>query len=474
MILAAARFHKILALNSFSVLGLSACTTVGPDYQKPDTSAITPAQWSWQPAVPRDDGTRGEWWNVFHDSELSRLEALALRASPTLQAAASRVDQARASARMNSAGWEPDFRLSGSTKRERTSGNLPTAVPVTIPSLRLNSFTTLVDLSYEIDLWGKVRREVESARAGGDSASANYHGVILTLTGDVAVQYFLLRAADAELDALRRTIVIREKLQNLLDTKFKAGVLPETDLARAQTEVSTAKADLADVKRQRHEASDTLALLCGQSASSFRVSEHPISSKAPPVIPAGLPASVLERRPDVAAAERLVAARNADIGVGTAAYFPSVRLTGSGGYLSKDVDSLLTGDSRVWSIGPSVSFPITGRTIIRYNIKRLKAAREEAIANYRQAVLVAIKDVETSLAQTRYLGEQSVAVNDALRTSTRATTLIRTAFEGGTISYLELLDAERTRLQVELATARVAAQRQITTVRLIKALGGAW
>ncbi len=462
------RFSLFLA--SFS---LAACT-VGPDHVKPDTADITPARWRWQAAAPRDDTPRGEWWKVFADSELNRLETLALNASPSLKAAAARVDQSRAAARISISEWLPDVRLKNAANREQFSGNLPTPVPVKIPRGRVNSFSGIIDLSYEIDFWGKVRREVESARATADSVSSSYHSAILTLTGDVAAQYFLLRASDAELDALRRTIALREKWTNLLNDKFKAGAIPETDLARAQTEVATAKAELASVKRQRQEASDTLALLCGQPASSFSLGEHPIGSKAPPVIPSGVPASMLERRPDIAATERLVAARNADIGVATSAYFPAVRLTGTAGYLSKDADTLLGADSRVWSIGPSVSLPLTGWAVIHFNIKRQKAAREEAIANYRQAVLTAIRDVETSLAQTRYLGEQAGATGDALTASTKATDLIRQSYESGSVSYLELLDAERTRLQIERQSAQVAAQRHIATVRLIKALGGGW
>lgn len=460
-------------ITSLIVLGLGGCT-VGPDYQKPDVDAITPAKWRWQPAAPRDDETRGQWWLVFHDNELTRLESLAISASPSLQAAAARLSQARAGARISTSGWLPDIRLKGDAKRERTSGNLPTPVPVNIPSAGINSFSTVLDLSYEIDFWGKVRRQVESARATADAASASYYSALLTLTGDVAGQYFLLRAADAELDALRRTIALREQWQKLMVDKYKAGVVTEIDLARAQTEVATARAELADIKRQRQEASDTLALLCGQPASQFKLPERPIGRKSPPTIPAGVPASVLERRPDVAAAERLVAARNADIGVATSAYFPAVRLTSAGGYLSKDVDTLLAGDSRVWSFGPGVNIPLTGWAVIHFNVNRTKAAREEAIANYRLAVLAAVRDVETTLAQTHYLREQSAAVDEVLSAATRATDLIRSAYESGSISYLELLDAERTRLQAERQTSRIAAQRHLTTVRLIKAIGGGW
>ncbi|HQY06953.1 MAG TPA: TolC family protein, partial [Lacunisphaera sp.] len=227
-------------------------------------------------------------------------------------------------------------------------------------------------------------------------------------------------------------------------------------------------------KRLRQEASDLLALLCGQPSSIFNVNERPIGAKAPPSIPADVPASMLERRPDVAAAERQVAASNADIGVAKAAYFPTVRLTGTGGYLSSDVNTLFTANSSIWSIGPSVSLPLTGWAVIGFNVKRQTAAREEAIANYRQSVLNAIHDVETSLTQIRYRAEQAAAVGDALASATKATDLIRASYEHGTISYLELLDAERTRLQAELQTARIAAQRHLATVRLIKALGGGW
>lgn len=447
---------------------------VGPNYQAPDISDITPAKWRWQPAAPRDDSPKGEWWKVFRDGELDRLEALAIQSSPSLKVAVARIDQARAGARISMAGWAPDLRFKNDIKREQISGNLPTPVPVNIPRGRVNSFGTMLDLSYEIDFWGKVRREVEGARATADAASASYHNALLTLTGDVAAQYFLLRAADAELQSLRTTITLREKFKNLLDDKFKAGAIPETDLARAQTELATAKAELADVKRQRQEASDTLALLCGQPASTFTLRERPISTQSPPAIPAGIPASVLERRPDIAAAERTVAAKNADIGVAKAAYYPAVKLTGTAGYLSKDIDTLLGGDSRVWSIGPSISVPLTGWAVIHFNVRRTKAAREEAIANYRQSVLAAVRDVETCLAQIRYLREQSTAVAEAYTASSKATDLVREAYERGSLSYLEFLDAERTRLLTARQTAQVSAQRHIATVRLIKALGGSW
>lgn len=454
-------------------ISLSACT-VGPSYQKPDTADITPSQWRWQPAAPQDHAPRGPWWLVFRDQELDRLQTLALAANPTLQAAAARVDQARAGARISAANLSPNIRLSGDAKREQSSGNWPTPIPADIPSATYNSLSPRFDLSYELDLWGKVRRSLESATATAASTTASYHSVLLTLTGDVAAQYFTLRAADTETAALRRTLALRQQGRDLLQAKATAGTIPETDLARAQTEVATTQAELADLKRQRQEACDTLALLCGQAASRFQIAPHPLSTQAPPRIPLGLPSTLLERRPDIAAAERLVAARNADIGVATAAYFPSLNLIGSSGYLSKDSEALFTSDSSVWNFGPSVSLPLSGIAVLHFNVKRQQAARAEAIANYRQTILTALKDVETSLAQTRYLSEQADALAQALAASTRATELIRASYQAGTLSYFELLDAERTRLQTERQSAQVAAQRHLATVRLIKALGGSW
>ncbi len=461
-----------LCLVPVLLTGLAACS-VGPDYKKPDTTDITPATWRWQAGVPRDAAPKGEWWKVFHDSELNRLQALALADNQNMRAAYARIMQSRANARAAATDWFPNITANSRDKRERTSGFLPTPVPVKIPSAQIDTFSQTFDLSYEIDFWGKVRRNFESARAQAESSAADFNNVLLTLTGDVAATYFQLRALDSDLASLRRTIALREKSLGLIQQRFNAGTIEETDVLRSKTEVATAKAELADIKRQRQEASDNLSLLCGVPATNFRIAERPLHD-TPPVIPAGVPANVLERRPDVASAERLVAARNADIGVATAAYFPAISLTGQGGYLSKDTGDLFKADSHVWSIGPSVSLPITGFALIRANVRKKRAAREEAISSYRQAVLSALKDVETTLAQTRYRGEQAAAQNEALAAASQAAELTRARYDSGAVGYLEFLDAERTRLQTERQTNQVTAQRFIATVKLVKAMGGGW
>ncbi len=453
-------------------LVLTSCK-VGPNYQKPDISDITPAQWKWQPAAPKDAEPRGEWWTVFREGELNRLEKLALQTNQDLRAAMARLDQARAFVGVSSAAYSPEISFQGGAKREKTSGNPPSPVPIPIPSAQLNSFSAPLALSYEIDLWGRVRRSVESARATADATNADLLSVQLSLTGEVAATYFLLRSFDAELVALRTTMATQEKTIGLIEQRFKAGTVAEADFAKAKSEVATTKADLADVKRQREEAQATLAVLCGQPASTFSVKEHPIAGSAPK-IPVGLPSKLLERRPDVASAERKVAAKNASVGAAIAGYFPAVSLTGQAGFLSKETASLFDADSKVWSIGPSVNLPVTGIFVTQARVAKVKAEREEAIAAYRQAVLGAIKDVETSLTQIRYRGEQSAAQAEAVAAAAKATELTRQRYESGSVSYLELLDAERTSLLRERLAAQVKAQSHIATVRLVKALGGAW
>lgn len=454
------------------ILTFTACT-VGPKYEKPDVSALTPATWKWQQASPKDSQPRGEWWRIFKDPELNRLEAMALGNNQEIRMAMARIDQARAAAGLSAVAYVPQVSVESLAQRERTSGNPPSPVPIAIPAAHINTFNVPLQLSYEIDLWGRVRRSIESANAQVDASVGDYHSVLLSLTGDVASQYFLIRSLDLQMAALQRTLASQEKTLGLIDQRFNAGTIPESDHARARSEVATVKADMADVKRQREETVNVLALLCGQPASQFSVSKGELQT-TPPKIPAGIPAEVLERRPDVSAAERLVAARNAEIGVEVAGYFPTVSLTGQAGYLSKDTSSLFNADSRVWSFGPSVSVPITGIFVTKAKVARAHAVHEESTAKFRQSVLSAVKDVETSLIQIRYRKEQAIAQKEALDAALKATALTRQLYEGGSISYLELLDAERTSLLRERQYALLKAQGHIATVGLIRALGGSW
>ena len=451
---------------------LAACT-VGPDYRKPDVSELVPNDWRWKPANAQDAVPKGEWWKAFGDPVLDNLEATALGANPTVRAAVARVDEARAVARLARSQFYPQVTLDPSAKRERTSANLPTPIPVQIPSASFNTFSLPLDLSYEIDLWGRVRRSLESARAQAEASVSDQQNVLLTLTADVAINYFLVRTLDAEIAALRRTVESRADSLRILEERFAAGVALGADVEQARTQIATAQTDLADVRRQRAETLDALAVLCGKPASAFALDERPLQAREV-VMPAMLPSELLERRPDIARAERALAARNAQIGVARAAYFPSIQLIGQTGFLSDDASRLLSADSRVWSLGPRITLPVFtgGRTAA--DVERAEAAYEEALADYRFAVLIAFREVEDSLAQIVLRGEQTRAQDNAVRSAANVLSLARTRYEAGTVTYLEVADAERNLLQQERRQAQLQGQRYTSMVRLVKALGGGW
>lgn len=372
---------------------------VGPNYERPDVKDLTPTDWHWKIAEPKDAIAKGQWWTIFKDPVLDELETGAVANNQNLRAAVARVDEARAAARLSRSQFFPELSLNPSYSRQRTSANQPIAFPIPpqfkLTSLTLNSFNAPFDLSYEVDLWGQVRRSLESAQAQAQASLADYQNVLLTLISDVAVNYFAARSFDAEIAILRRTIDLRDESAHILTDRFIIGTVSESDLAQAKTELANARADLADTIRQRAETLNAIALLCGKPASSFEIRENPLTS-SPPIVPAGLPSSLLERRPDIARAERNLASKNEQIGVATAAYFPVLHLTGQAGYLSNKVDSLFADASRIWSFGPGVSLPLFTGGRIAAGVDQANASYRESLADYRQTVLTAFKEVEDS------------------------------------------------------------------------------
>jgi multidrug efflux system outer membrane protein len=331
-------------------------------------------------------------------------------------------------------------------------------------------------LSYEIDLWGRVRRGFESARADAQAALADFYNVLLTLQADVAQNYFALRSLDAEISTVTATVGLRNEQVQLVRGRFEGGIGNDLDVARAETELATTEADAASLAERRNQLENALAILVGANPSTFRLPANTANNwnPEPPAIPAGLPAELLERRPDVAEAERRLASSNARIGVAKGAFFPVLSLTASGGYLSGDIQTLFNWDSRVWSIGPSLSLPIFAGGRNRANYSRAKAAFEESVARYRQQVLVAFGDVENSLAGIRYLARQSAAQERAVAHARRAADLATDRYRSGIVSYLEVVDASREALQAERDNAQLAGQRLNAAVQLIKTLGGGW
>lgn len=451
--------------------------SVGPDYVRPSTTA--PAAYksmqemgTWKQGAPLDTAPKGNWWLIFNDPTLNSLEDSALKANQDLKAAMARVEEARAVARVARSELLPNISLDPSLNRTRHSAN---QVPP-VDTLTANTISVPLDLSYEIDLWGRVRRSFESARAEAQASLAAYHSILLTLQADVAQNYFGLRALDVELATLTSTVNLRGEQLRLVRSRFEGGIGSNLDVARAETELATTEAEAAGLERQRGQMENSLGILAGVNPSQFKI--EPLTganwNPEPPIIPAGLPAELLERRPDVAEAERQLAAANARIGVAKAAFFPVVRLTGSGGYLSGDVDNLFNWESRVWSIGPSVSLPVFAGGRNRANLERSRAAFEEAVARYRQQILVAFGDIESSLLAIACLSKQAAAQSRAVASSRKAADLASDRYRSGIVSYLEVVDANRERLQAERAQAQLTGERLVVSVQLVKALGGGW
>jgi multidrug efflux system outer membrane protein len=466
------------AVLILGALFLTGCASVGPDYKQP-TNAIPTAYKSlatnelgtWKEAKPLDTVPKGAWWEVFNDETLNDLEKRAAASNQDLKAAVARVEQARASARVARAELLPLLDANPGWRRERYSPNQePSFGSITADTIRAP-----LDLSYEVDLWGRVRRSFEGARADAQGSLAAMHGVLLTLQTDLAQNYFSLRALDAEIATVRGQVRLREQLVALANSKFQGGIGNELDVARAENERAVSEADLASVLKRRAELENAIAILVGENPSNFRLGSNTnVLAAQPPAVPIGLPGDLLERRPDVAQAERELASANAHIGVAKAAFFPVVRLTGSGGLVSGDIESLFNWESRVWAIGPSVSLPIFAGGRNRANLNRSRSAYEEAVAKYRQRVLVAFGDVENSLSGIQFLADQAKAQGRAVEWSQRSAVLAEQRYRAGIVSFLEVVDANRGTLSAQRAQAQLAGQRLIASVQLIKALGGGW
>jgi multidrug efflux system outer membrane protein len=450
--------------------------TVGPDYQPP-TNAIPQTYKAaefghWKIGATLDNVPKGNWWELFGDTNLDALETQARQANQQLKAAVARVDEARATARVARSEFLPTVDFDPSYQRERYS---PNEVP-SFGNVTANTFSTPLDLSYEVDIWGRVRRNFESSRADAQASLAEFYNVLLTLHSDVAQNYFSLRSLDAEIATVTSTVELRHEQVRLVNGRFKGGIGNNLDVAQAQTDLATTEVEAASLAQQRDQLENAIAILVGQNPSAFKLPALTETNwnPQPPEIPAGLPDDLLERRPDVAQAERLLASANAKIGVAKAAFFPVVTLTGSGGYLSADVTTLFNWESRVWTFGPSVSLPIFsgGRNLANY--RRSQAAYQEAVANYRQQVLVAFGDVENSLSAIRHLAEQSEAQERAVQNARRATEFATDQYRAGIVAYIEVVDTSRDSLMAESANAQLAGQRLIAAVQLIKALGGGW
>jgi multidrug efflux system outer membrane protein len=383
------------------------------------------------------------------------------------------VAQARAIARLTESQFYPTISLDPSASRTRFAQDRPSSPTVGRAAYTANDFRIPVDLSYEIDLWGRVERSLEAATALAEASVAGYETVRLTLHADVAASYFALRSIDSERSVLRRTLELRREALRLAQTRLRLGAGNELDVSRAETELTTAEAETIGLERRRAEIEHALAVLTGRPPTDVSIPEKPLDL-APPAIPAGLPSELLERRPDVAEAERRMAASNAEIGIATAAYYPSFRLTAMGGFESSDLSSLFGWKNHIWSLGASAAGVLFQGGATTADVERTRGRYEENVANYRRRLLVAFQEVEDGLSGLRVLSLQAEAQSRAVASARKTADLSTTRYNAGLVSYLEVVDAERTALQSERLAMQIQGQRLVTSVVLIKALGGGW
>jgi len=474
-----------------ALLVVAGCS-LAPTYEKPTVptpssfkessaqltqTALEPsAVGTWKTAQPSEHSARGQWWTVFNDATLNDLEQQALDANQTLKAAAARLKEARALNQAARAGLFPTLDAGFGPTTEKVSAAsqfLPDGTNVPQQTL----WRAQANASYEVDLFGRVASTVNAAKADTQQSEALFHSVQLALQADVAQNYFALRELDAEVEVFATTVDLREQALTLVQHRFAEGEIGELDVARARSELATARSDSMTVQRLRAASEHSLAVLLGRAPAEFSMAANPLV----PVdlrIPPGLPSALLERRPDVAAAERAMAAANARIGVAKAAFFPSLALTGAGGFESATLGDLFKWSSRAFLLGPlagtALNVPIFDGGRRKGNLANARAVYEEDVANYRQQVLTAFREVEDNLSDLRILENQTQTEAEAVQASARAAQLSRAQYKEGAVNYLDVIDAERTVLQSRRAAVQLAGVQAAATVNLIRALGGGW
>jgi len=476
--------HGKRVVSVLALLTLAACS-VGPAYQRPavDTPAkfkeayLSPEQArKWMVAHPSEGVDRGRWWKIFHDTALDSLEQQALAANQNLRAAAARVKQARALVSGARSALFPELDAGFGPNRQRAS-NASQGLSADAGNPPLTLWRAQAGISYEADLFGRVSSTVDAATASEQQSEALLRSVQLALQADVAQGYFQLRKLDADEKLYRKTVALRQKALDLMQNRYAAGDIGELDVARAKTELSSAQSQALGIARQRAVAEHALAILLGKPPADFTFGQDPLKRIVVDV-PAGMPSSLLQRRPDVAAAERAMAAANARIGAAKSAFFPSLQITGAFGYESSELSDLFKWSSRAFLLGPLVgtalSLPIFDGGKRQASLDQARAQYEEDVAKYRQTVLVAFKEVEDNLANLRILGSQMKAQDDAVQAATRAAHMLHAQYREGSISYLDVIDGDRVLLQQQRASVELDGQRVDSTIGLIRAMGGGW
>ena len=447
---------------------------VGPKYRTP--SLPTPPAYkeigNWKTAQPNDNNLGGNWWEIFQDSELNALEQQINVSNQNLKAAVAQYQQSRAALRYVRADYYPTVTASPSATRERFSNNRPPASSG-FDGLTFNDFVLPLNLSYQVNAWGRVSRNVESFREQAQASAGDLAVVSLSMHAALAVDYFAARTLDAEEKLLQDTVTQYQQAFQLNEDRYEGGLASEVEVEQARTILETTRAQMIDVGVARAQFEHATAVLLGKAPADFTLPPLPLTAPPPP-IPVGIPSELLERRPDIAAAERRVASANAQVGLAKAAYYPLVNILGTGGFESGTITTLLQGPSALWSVGASAAVTVFDVGRRRALNDQAKAAYDSSVAFYRETVLSSFQQVEDNLAALRVLEQEAGVQETAVQAAQRSLDLSNTRYEGGVTSYLEVITAQNAALSDEVTAVNILGRRMASAVLLMEALGGGW
>jgi NodT family efflux transporter outer membrane factor (OMF) lipoprotein len=469
----------VLVATTFAFV--TACA-VGPNYKRPafDTAAAYKEQDGWKPSEPNDALDRGDWWEIYHDEVLNGLEKQIIISNQTVLAAAASVEEARALVRQAQAGFWPQVSLNASRTRTVQGGNgIGSSVGSTIIGSSVGSSTTStitelgVSGSWEIDLWGRIRRLSEADRASMQASESALAGARLAAQAQLAIDYFELRAQDQLQIILNDIVAAEQQSLKITENRYRVGVAAKADVVSAQTQLLSSQAEQVNAPLQRAILEHAIAVLVGQQPANFSVALATIRTDVP-TVPAGVPSTLLERRPDVAEAERQVAASNAQIGVSISAFFPTLDITGSDDYRGNTISRLIRTTNRVWAIGPSLALTVFDAGLRRAQVAQARAAHEVTVDNYRQTVLSSLQQVEDDITTLRVLEQRGVIEEATVKAAREAETLTLNQYKAGTVPYSSVITAQTTRLNAEETALNVFSSRLQASVAMIQALGGGW
>ena len=466
---------SILRASGAAVFLLLVGCVVGPDYHRPDVPVASAwkEQPPWRAADPKDSIPKGEWWSTFSDPELNQYEGQALKANQTIEIAGNQLQQARASARISTSGFFPQLTAGVAAQRTQTSAGKPTTgTPLTATSTH-SDFIIPFNLAWEPDVFGGVRRGVESSNAAYQASAAGLESVRLVVTSELAVDYFTLRELDAEIAVVDSSVEYQAKSLQLVQNRHAGGIASGLDVAQQETLLNSTKTQATLLRRQRAQFEHAIAALVGVPASSFSVPVKPLATTLP-VIPTGVPSDVLERRPDVSQAERQMAAQNAQIGVARSAFYPGISISAAGGFESSDIGKIINASTGFWALGANVAETVFSGGRRRAQVDFARSAYGASVAGYRQTVLTAFQEVEDSLSGLSVLAQAAETQQLSVDAAQRALKIANDRYTGGLVTYLDVINAQQTLLDSQRLATQILGQRLITSVTLIKALGGGW